>query len=98
MRDEDQRDWIEETFRFEQKRAKFQLFLAQLEWSELNLIAEDVKRMCDYKAKTLETESLNRAWLNERGLTTPPLASSLDNISPMTYAPYKKLVSEEDVA
>lgn len=85
MRDEDQRDWIEETFRFEQKRAKFQLFLAQLEWSELNLVAEDVKKMLDYKAKQLEGEGLNRAWLAERGMT----------VLPTTYSPFAK---NKDVA
>lgn len=85
MRDEDQRDWIEETLRFEQRRAKFQLFLAQLEWSELNLVAEDVKKMLDYKAKVLEGEGLNRAWLAERGMT----------VLPTTYSPFSK---NKDVA
>lgn len=80
-RDEDQRDWIEEAFRFEQKRAKFQMFLAQLEYDELNIIAEDVKKMLDYRAGEIEVLQLNRAWMAGNNMTVLP--------SPAAYSPHK---------
>lgn len=79
--DEDQHDWIEETFRFEQKRAKFRIFLAQCEYDELNLIADDIKKMLDYRAHEIEVRQANKNWVNGEGF-------SILN-SPVTYAPYK---------
>lgn len=56
-------DAVEDVLEFERKRANWRLFLAQLDFDEALLIADDVKRMLNYKANQIEKDNLNRAYL-----------------------------------